>query len=363
MDPVAHTLFGAALGEAGLRRASRYATAALLIGANLPDIDIVAQFVDADTALYARRGWTHGVLAMAVLPLLLTAGLLLWQRGLDRWRGTAALRAALPPTRPGGLLLAACLGVWSHPLLDWLNTYGVRWLMPFDGRWFYGDTLFIVDPWLWLLLAAGVVVARSRRWPALLAFGALAVLASWLVLGRELPLAVKIAWCIGLAGIVALRGWLPPERALAVARLGLAGVLLHVLVAGGLARQAEARGAARFPAAEAVQANPQPGQPAAHRVIVAEAGRYHLVEPDGRIRTLPRAAPDPIVQRALADPSIRGFAHWTRFPWWRVEPHPQGWRVSFHDLRYSGPGHTGGIGHAEVVVPHESSGDAAAPPR
>ncbi len=42
MDPLAHTLFGAALAESGLKRRSRYATATLLIGANLPDIDVVA---------------------------------------------------------------------------------------------------------------------------------------------------------------------------------------------------------------------------------------------------------------------------------------------------------------------------------
>ena len=64
---------------------------------------------------------------------------------------------------PGQLLLLSAIAILSHPLLDTLNTYGVRWLMPFSGRWFYGDTLFIVDPWLWLALAAGVVLSRPRR--------------------------------------------------------------------------------------------------------------------------------------------------------------------------------------------------------
>ncbi len=30
--------------------------------------------------------------------------------------------------------------------MDWLNSYGVRLLMPFSNRWFYGDALYIVDP-------------------------------------------------------------------------------------------------------------------------------------------------------------------------------------------------------------------------
>ena len=33
--------------------------------------------------------------------------------------------------------------------------------MPFDGRWFYGDALFVIDPWFWL-------VARRRRVPDVL---------------------------------------------------------------------------------------------------------------------------------------------------------------------------------------------------
>ena len=125
MDPIAHTLFGAAVAQTGLGRRSAYATAALIIGANLPDIDGVAMFLDGDTALYWRRGWTHGILALVMLPLLLTVILIAWSRAFGR-----------PPPRPRVLLGLSYLAVWSHPSLDWLNTYGLRWLMPFDGTWF-----------------------------------------------------------------------------------------------------------------------------------------------------------------------------------------------------------------------------------
>ncbi len=40
----------------------------------------------------------------------------------------------------------------THPFLDWLNNYGMRSLLPFDSRWFYGDLLYIVDPFMWLFL-------------------------------------------------------------------------------------------------------------------------------------------------------------------------------------------------------------------
>jgi inner membrane protein len=62
------------------------------------------------------------------------------------------------------LLRLSFLAILSHPILDTLNTYGVRWLMPFSGRWFYGDALFIVDPWMWLVLGTGVIwTARGRK--------------------------------------------------------------------------------------------------------------------------------------------------------------------------------------------------------
>ena len=51
----------------------------------------------------------------------------------------ARTTSATPPARVGPLLLISYLGVLSHVLLDYLNNYGVRLLMPFSDRWFYGD--------------------------------------------------------------------------------------------------------------------------------------------------------------------------------------------------------------------------------
>jgi inner membrane protein len=346
MDPFAHTLFGAALAETGLKRVSRHATAVLLIGANLPDIDVIAQFWGGDVALYARRGWTHGVLAMLVLPALLAGAFTLWHR----WR--PAVRDDGPPLRPLALLAIACVAVWSHPLLDWMNTYGVRLLMPFDGRWFYGDALFIVDPWVWLMLAAGVVVARSAHWLALGAWMLLAALASWLVLTQELPVGVSIGWAVGLSFVALLRWHLVAAQATRVAQVGVVAMVVYSAMVFGVARQAESAAIARFPGADAVQANPAPGQPFAHRLVVAHPDLYRVVDVDGRVLTFPRAPMDDIVRRALADPSVRGFANWTRFPWWQVDAHGDGWRVRIHDLRYSWPGGgRGGIGYVEVLVP------------
>ena len=88
MDNICHTLVGLALGEAGLKRKAPLGNATLLIGANLPDVDALTYvFGSPVAALGFRRGWTHGVLAMAVWPFVL-AGLMLWLEGL-RTRGRA----------------------------------------------------------------------------------------------------------------------------------------------------------------------------------------------------------------------------------------------------------------------------------
>ena len=72
MDNLCHTLAGAALGEAGLKHKTALGVATLIIASNLPDID-VAVFATDTLAMSFRRGWTHGVLSMAVLPAVFIA--------------------------------------------------------------------------------------------------------------------------------------------------------------------------------------------------------------------------------------------------------------------------------------------------
>lgn len=156
MDNLCHSLVGAALAETGLRRRTRYATAALVAGANFPDLDIAFAF--SERGLGLRRGVTHGVLALVVLPFLLTGLILVWHR----WRADGRPVGG-PDVRPGQLLLLSALAILTHPTLDWMNVYGIRWLMPFDGTWFYGDSLFILDPWLWLVLGGAWLVGRRLR--------------------------------------------------------------------------------------------------------------------------------------------------------------------------------------------------------
>src|SRR5207253_1725161 len=119
----------------------------LILAANLPDIDsFVARFIGAQPQS-AHRGFTHGIGGVPLMALLATVIVLAW----DKWRPTQG-----QPVRAGWLLLVAYLGALTHPLLDLMNTYGVRLLEPVSHGWFYADTLFIMDPWIWIAAILGL---------------------------------------------------------------------------------------------------------------------------------------------------------------------------------------------------------------
>ena len=135
MDNLCHTLAGAALGEASLKRHTRLGMATLMLASNLPDVD-VAVFATDTLAMSFRRVWTHGVLAQALLPPVLALVMFGWGRWRRPVRGAADRDpgAAGPPLSLRGLLLLAYVGTWLHVGMDWMNSYGVRLLKPFSDR-------------------------------------------------------------------------------------------------------------------------------------------------------------------------------------------------------------------------------------
>ena len=363
MDPLAHTLVGASLAETRLGSLGRTALAgpALILGANAPDIDAVTMFAGRDLSLGFRRGWTHGALAMIVLPLALTGLLLLLDRAVAAWRGRE------PRARAGPLLALSTIAVLSHPALDWLNTYGVRLLMPFDGTWFYGDALFIVDPWVWLLAGTPVVLARSTSRASAGAWIVLGIAATSLITGFEgAPAPARLLWCAGVAAIVWLR--LGGRWGRHVPRVAAACASTLVVYAGLMAaasavaeRQVAEHFAARgHPGPIEVLASPAPANPLRRDIIVADAAHYHFLEldwlADPPLRpvgaSIPRGTRDAVVEAALTAPHVWGLSTWMRFPAFHVEETDEGYRVSISDVRYARrPG--GGFGATVVDLDHE----------
>src|SRR4026207_2329753 len=132
MDNFCHTLVGAAFGEAGPERRTRFGNPTLMIAANLPDIDVLS-FVTDTNPISFRRGWTHGIIAQLALPgpvaglaygsgpggsaprprRVLCAGLVC---GIGRV--PSARREDQRPLHFGWLLLLSYVGVYSHVFLD-----------------------------------------------------------------------------------------------------------------------------------------------------------------------------------------------------------------------------------------------------
>jgi inner membrane protein len=93
--------------------------------------------------------------------LTVVGAALMWGAASLAWRWRA--RAAPSPDDSrwlAGLLLASAL---SHLALDWTNSYGVHPFWPFDDRWRYGDAVFIVEPWFWVVAVPALVAASTRR--------------------------------------------------------------------------------------------------------------------------------------------------------------------------------------------------------
>lgn len=159
MDNLTHSLIGAALGQAGLKRKTGLAMPALIFAANLPDIDAPCVMYGVES-LAMRRGITHGPIALVLLPLVL-AGLLIV---FDRWQARRGKRPeGRLPVHIGWLVALCYIGILTHPLFDWFNSYGIRLLEPFSSEWFYGDVLFIIDPWIIAMLGTGIWLSRSRQ--------------------------------------------------------------------------------------------------------------------------------------------------------------------------------------------------------
>lgn len=324
------------------------------MGANAPDVDVFSGFGAEFESLAFRRGLTHGVLALVLWPFVLTGVLLAWDRYVRLKRKP---RAA--PARAGPLLKLTALAVLTHPTLDWLNNYGLRWLMPFDGTWFYGDALFVIDPWFWLMAGGGAFLAYSQsrlakvRWAVFFALATALIVASATTTlsnaAEIVPAAAAVLWVAGVAVLIAARWRLRAaspavlERA-ARAGLALAAVYVVVLLAASAAARHEVRAAAGAQgiAAEDVMVAPRPANPFTGDVVVATRAEYYvgrfdwLAAPRVSLDAEPVPRPSgPVFEAAARAPAARRFLTWARYPAIEVEPGPSGSTlVRLTDVRY-----------------------------
>jgi inner membrane protein len=299
MDNLTHTLFGLVLARTGLERTTARTTAALLVGANLPDIDLVTLAGGSLSYLKHHRGFTHSFLGMSVEALILTGILAFCPRPLPMTLGQLVR-----------LYLMALIGLGSHFLLDYTNSYGVRPFLPFDGRWYAGDLVFIIDPWLLAILTLGMGIPFLFQ-----------------IIYKEIgakPAGYRSGAFISLGLVLLLWGSKFVSRHHAIAELRQ-----RTYGSGKPVR---------------VGALPQFVNPFGWYGVVETEKAYHLNSAGWspfrsefelrRARTLHKSRASEVIKAALNGHDAKIFMDFARYPLIQVNPTPQGYEVIARDLRF-----------------------------
>ena len=313
MDPLTHTLTGLTLGRAGLNRVSAYATPILLLAASAPDIDVITLLWGETNYLHWHRHLTHSFVLLPLLALLPVLVVRLFARKPFLWRRS---------------YLVSLAGIATHPLLDWMNPYGIRFLLPFSKDWYRLDITNLADLWIW-----GVLI-----------IAALAPLLGKLV-SSEIGARPGSGRGFAIAGLcfLALYPWgryLLHERALTL--------LDSVLYEGT--------------APVRVAAVPQAFSPFSWTGLVETSQLYSVHEinllgqfdpTSGHTLYKPELSPQDTAAAAAArtTESFRVFLEFAQYPYWRFTPadHPQdAIRVECMDLRFGAPPHPRFVASAVV---------------
>lgn len=308
MDTLTHTLTGIALGQAGLKRKTRYAMLALIIGSNLPDIDVVTAARGSIDYLNYHRGITHSLAGLTALAALLAGVLALCAR-------RDGPESKGPSLNVKWLFFVCWIATACHVLMDYTNDYGVRPFLPWSDRWVALDIMPIADPWVLLFLVFGLGL------PAIL----------WLVaeevgVQRASRPAGTTGALLGLAAVVAIGG----IRGLAHRR---ADQMLGARLYNG---ESPARLGA-FP----VMLDPFAWNGVAETRTSYFLLRLNTLAPDmraGDAEVLSKPQPSPALAAARATRTAEIFVNFARFPWAAVDQTEEGYEVRLLDLRFASRG-------------------------
>ncbi|MGE3260789.1 MAG: metal-dependent hydrolase [Bacteriovoracia bacterium] len=156
MDNITHSLIGLAAGEAwSSARKKKQAPLwiASMLANNIPDIDVPLGSVflqDSLSRLLSHRGYSHTLLLAPIQGLIVFFLLWLCYRKRSDF-----------PARD--VLAISLLGPFLHIFADSWNSYGVHPFWPFHNEWFYGDFVFILEPWVWVIVLPALFFATSSK--------------------------------------------------------------------------------------------------------------------------------------------------------------------------------------------------------
>jgi inner membrane protein len=283
MDNLTHTLIGALVGEAVARAIPRaesdlpertrrnLCVALAAVGSNLPDSDLLYSFFGGKlNYLLHHRGHTHTIL----IALLLGAAVF----GLTRWwlrRRNLQASSADHKLFAGVLLLTPLL----HIAMDFGNNYGVHPFWPLDNRWFYGDSIFIIEPLFWAACAPLAFIFRTR--PARFIVWLLMVVAIGLVFFTGLvPRPIAAIYSLLVVAML-LIGWRAPPRIALTAGVGLwlGTTLMFVLAAQSTKSRIEEIASQQFADSELLDhvVTPMPSNPFCWEIMLVQKDAENAV--------------------------------------------------------------------------------------
>ncbi len=335
MENIAHTLLGATLAKAGLDKKTAWALPTLMIAANLPDID---NFVGRGQSYFDNhRGITHSLVGVFGLSFALAATV--WVCGRFRFARRWQIRF-LP------LWLISAIGVLSHPFLDFLGDYGWRPFLPFTSKWYYGDMLAIVDPWIWLIFGCSLFLAAGSKSgkTAWIVFACVLDAVIFFAAGRIFALCWTVLVLAVAGGLRTLcrYGIRPPRAALIIflAYLSLASMAHYVIL-----RRAWKEGPALVSdAARKISVLPgRPGTVGRWTLVIEGTGNYYVAdvglqnwaEHYPKFDTYAKNLGNSCYLEALAQPQIASMARFARFPYVGVSVSGGLCSVELRDLRYA----------------------------
>jgi len=370
MDGVTHSLVGLTSAKAGLERWSPYATVVCILSANAPDIDVISGFFGGRwTLLHYHRGITHSIIGTLALGFLIPSIFYAVDRAIAQWRKHP------PKIRYRGLLIASLIAAATHPLMDWTNNYGVRPLLPWSGKWFYGDLVFIIDPYIWLVLGGAAFLLTSSRRLKIIGWSVLGIASTLLILlgpaqrglTTTVVFVVRVIWILGLLAFILARWFNLQRRLKSIAFAALAFVVCYW---GALALMHHAAYQIAFTRADQLAAenaehlirvvamptaaNPLRWQSVAetdqaiYRFFVGVAAQPST-SPERYEK--PSGLSEQLVSAASLDPRAQVLLGFARFPLAQVESENCIGQtlVQFADLRYTEPG--GSRGNFSLSVP------------
>jgi inner membrane protein len=235
------------------------------------------QFVTGDRLDYLveHRGYTHtlaGCAALALMLFLATLAMLRWRHHPIRGHDIRLFGAM------------SVLAVLLHLGMDALNEYGVHPFWPWNNSWYYGDSVFIVEPLFWLAIAPLHFALRTRAARVLvgvvLGVGCIAVLAfhRFGAVWWSLPLLVLLLLFAGRR--------LSPRAASIATVVLLSSVLGMFCVAhAAVSRRVESLAARQFPGATTLDIvlSPAPAYPLCWNVMLLQTTGKGYVARKGQV--------------------------------------------------------------------------------